>query len=90
VILQGSKVVGFGDETLGYNTNEYLLSSAHLPANMKIIEASKEKLNVKELARSIDISSVAFEVGYESPSQFSREFARMYGSSPSAFTKHDK
>lgn len=37
-----------------------------------------EKLNVKELADTISISEVAFQVGYESPSQFSREFSRMY------------
>ncbi|WP_373073421.1 AraC family transcriptional regulator [Sulfurimonas sp.] len=239
VILQGHKAVGFGDETLSYNTQEYLISSTHLPAKMKILEASEahpymslrikfslediydllkntkpveekldknaqqglyfgemdtqlyesihrlimllkrspedieylyplltkeilynlvkskggnflrkfsqvgtvsnkitnvitqikdkfdEKLNIKELAYSVDmsesslyqhfktittmsplqfqknlrleeakqllllknieISEAAFEVGYESPSQFSREFSRMFGSSPTAF-----
>ena len=40
VILQGKKAVGFGDETLSYNTKEYLIASTHLPAKMKIIEAS--------------------------------------------------
>ncbi|EQC48297.1 AraC-type transcriptional regulator N-terminal domain protein [Bacteriovorax sp. BSW11_IV] len=30
-----------------------------------------------------DISSVAFEVGYESPSQFSREYLRQFGKTPS-------
>jgi len=29
-----------------------------------------------------DISSAAYAVGYESPSQFSREYARMFGASP--------
>lgn len=42
VILQGSKSVGFGDEKLGYNEKEYLLSSTHLPAVMKITKASEE------------------------------------------------
>lgn len=41
VILQGNKAVGFGDEKLGYNTKEYLLSSTHLPAIMKITEATE-------------------------------------------------
>lgn len=30
----------------------------------------------------LDASSAAFEVGYESPSQFSREYSRMFGSPP--------
>ena len=28
------------------------------------------------------VSGVAFEVGYESPTQFSREYARKFGASP--------
>jgi transcriptional regulator GlxA family with amidase domain len=31
------------------------------------------------------VSAVAFEVGYESPTQFSREYARKFGASP----RHD-
>ncbi|WP_255223104.1 AraC family transcriptional regulator [Paenibacillus sp. 7541] len=34
------------------------------------------------LSSSMDASDAAFEVGYESPSQFSREYARMYGQPP--------
>jgi AraC-like DNA-binding protein len=30
----------------------------------------------------VNVSHAAFEVGYESPSQFSREYARMFGSPP--------
>ena len=30
------------------------------------------------------VSDIAFAVGYESPSQFNREYARMYGISPKA------
>lgn len=160
VILQGHKAVGFGEETLSYNTEEYLVSSTHLPAKMKILEASEdkpymslriklskigttankitnvisqikdkfdEKLNIKELAYSVDmsesslyqhfktittmsqlqfqknlrleearqllllkdieVSEAAYQVGYESPSQFSREFSRMFGISPKSFMK---
>lgn len=43
VILQGHKAVGFGDETLSYDNEEYLISSTHLPAKMKILEASEDK-----------------------------------------------
>lgn len=42
VILQGSKAVGFGDNMYGYNEKEYLLASTHVPADIKILEASKE------------------------------------------------
>lgn len=34
------------------------------------------------LAEQLDASSAAFEVGYESPSQFSREYSRMFGLPP--------
>jgi AraC-like DNA-binding protein len=30
----------------------------------------------------LDAASAAFEVGYESPSQFSREYGRLFGSPP--------
>lgn len=43
VILQGSKAVGFGDELYEYSPKEYLLSSTHVPAKVKILEASKEQ-----------------------------------------------
>lgn len=34
------------------------------------------------LSESTDAADVAFRVGYESPSQFSREYSRMFGSPP--------
>ena len=34
------------------------------------------------------VSSAAFKVGYESPSQFNREYSRFFGSSPSRHTEH--
>ncbi len=34
------------------------------------------------LANNLDVSRAAFEVGYESPSQFSREYSRLFGASP--------
>jgi len=36
------------------------------------------------LAESTDIAGIAFRVGYESQSQFSREYSRLFGSSPRA------
>lgn len=34
------------------------------------------------LAESLDVASAAFQVGYESPSQFNREYNRMFGAPP--------
>ena len=34
------------------------------------------------MSRPLDITSAAYQVGYESPSQFSREYSRMFGCSP--------
>ena len=39
------------------------------------------------LAGSTDAADAAFQVGYESPSQFSREYARMYGLPPKSDIK---
>ncbi|RON48826.1 AraC family transcriptional regulator [Pseudomonas frederiksbergensis] len=35
------------------------------------------------LAQDSDVSSVGYKMGYESPSQFSREYSRLFGASPS-------
>ena len=37
---------------------------------------------IEELAEIADAADVAFRVGYESPSQFSREYYRMFGLPP--------
>jgi AraC-like DNA-binding protein len=39
------------------------------------------------LTHNTDASQVAFEVGYESPSQFSREYSRMFGLPPKSDIK---
>jgi len=31
---------------------------------------------------AIEVAEAAFQVGYESPSHFSREYSRMFGNSP--------
>ncbi|AXH10815.1 AraC family transcriptional regulator [Malaciobacter halophilus] len=36
IILQGEKIVDFGNEVYQYNSNEYLISSTHIPAKVKI------------------------------------------------------
>lgn len=34
------------------------------------------------LAERMDAANAAFEVGYESPSQFNREYSRLFGAPP--------
>ncbi len=34
------------------------------------------------LTDQMDAATAAFQVGYESPSQFSREYSRLFGDSP--------
>jgi transcriptional regulator GlxA family with amidase domain len=34
------------------------------------------------LTENLDALTVTFEVGYESPSQFSREYSRLFGAPP--------
>ncbi|AKT43052.1 AraC family transcriptional regulator [Chondromyces crocatus] len=41
-----------------------------------------QEARVRLLARSTDVTSVSFAVGYQSPSQFSREYRRLFGVSP--------
>lgn len=43
IALQGSKAVGFGDDMYGYNESKFLLASTHVPANVRIEQASEEK-----------------------------------------------
>jgi AraC-like DNA-binding protein len=40
--------------------------------------AARERM----LVEGMDAASAAFQVGYESPSQFSREYKRFFGQSP--------
>ncbi|WP_108528522.1 AraC family transcriptional regulator [Arcobacter lacus] len=42
IILQGNKAVGFGNELYSYGPKDYLLSSTHVPAKVKISEVNKE------------------------------------------------
>lgn len=42
IIVQGAKKVGIGEELLGYDPNTYLLASVHMPAHVRVSEASPE------------------------------------------------
>jgi len=39
------------------------------------------------ISNAVNIETASFQVGYESPSQFSREYARMFGAAPKRDTK---
>jgi AraC-like DNA-binding protein len=41
-----------------------------------------QEARLRLLAQSGDVAAVGFAVGYDSPSQFSREYSRVYGTSP--------
>ena len=68
------------------------LSTSSLHQHFKNVTAMsplqfQKRLRLQEarrllLAESIDASEAAYRVGYESPSQFSREYRRMYGAPP--------
>lgn len=80
--------------------NSLDISESSLYQNFKTITSMspiqfQKKLRLEEAkqmieVRNIEISEVAFLVGYESPSQFSREFSRMYEMSPKAYLKSIK
>lgn len=53
------------------------MSSLQLQKKMRLNEARRLMLT-----EYIDASRTAFEVGYESPSQFSLEYSRLFGAPP--------
>lgn len=56
-----------------------MLSPLQFQKKLRLEEAKNLLIN-----QNIDASEVAFTVGYESPSQFSREYSRMFGLPPKA------
>lgn len=59
------------------------LSPLQFQKKMRLNEARRLML-----AEHLDASRAAFEVGYESPSQFSREYSRLFGAPPSRDIKN--
>ena len=49
---------------------------------MKIVKALVQQARQLLILEAVDTASAGYEVGYESPSQFSREYARMFGMPP--------
>ncbi|HDX8124298.1 TPA: helix-turn-helix transcriptional regulator, partial [Campylobacter fetus subsp. venerealis] len=75
-----SKEIGIS-ESLLYQNFKKITSLSPLQFQKKIrLEEAKNLL----ISTNLEASQIAFKVGYESPSQFSREYARMFGMSPKA------
>ncbi|RUT51620.1 AraC family transcriptional regulator [Campylobacter fetus] len=75
-----SKEIGIS-ESLLYKNFRKITSLSPLQFQKKIrLEEAKNLL----ISTNLEASQIAFKVGYESPSQFSREYARMFGMSPKA------
>jgi len=59
----------------------------HAVTSMSPIQYQKsirlQEARLRLIANADDISTIAYAVGYESPSQFSREYRRAFGASPS-------
>ncbi|MEL6882160.1 MAG: AraC family transcriptional regulator, partial [Cyanobacteria bacterium J06607_10] len=53
------------------------MSPLQYQKHMRLVEARRLMLN-----EDADASDAAYRVGYESPSQFSREYSRMFGVPP--------
>lgn len=81
-----SKSIGISESSL-YQNFKKVTSMSPLQFQKKIrLEEAKNIL----LSQNVEASEVAFSVGYESPSQFSREYSRMFGMSPKAHSFHIK
>lgn len=81
-----SKKIGISEASL-YQNFKKITSMSPLQYQKKIrLEEAKHLLTTQNL----DASTVAFEVGYESASQFSREYSRMFGMSPKAHSHYLK
>jgi AraC-like DNA-binding protein len=75
-----SKKIGISESTLYQNFKKItLMSPLQYQKKIRLEEAKYMLIN-----QNIDASQVAFQVGYESPSQFSREYSRMFGMPPKA------
>jgi AraC-like DNA-binding protein len=53
------------------------MSPLQYQKQLKLLEARRLML-----AENFDAANAAYQVGYESPSQFSREYSRMFGAPP--------
>lgn len=78
-----AKAFGMSESSLYHNFKKVtLLSPLQFQKTLRLEEARRMLLT-----QGLEATHVAFAVGYESPSQFSREYARMFGLPPKMYAK---
>jgi AraC-like DNA-binding protein len=78
-----AKTFGMSESSLYHNFKKItLMSPLQFQKTLRLEEARRMLLSQNKEA-----TQVAFAVGYESPSQFSREYARMFGLPPKTYAK---
>lgn len=78
-----ARAYGMSESSLYHNFKKVtLLSPLQFQKTLRLEEARRMLLT-----QDIEATEVAFAVGYESPSQFSREYARMFGLPPKMYAK---
>ena len=85
VVAQGAKRTALNGRTFAYSAGQFVITSIELPVVGHITEASAREpfLAFVHIAEPGNVAGIGFAVGYESPSQFSREYRRMFGVPPS-------
>lgn len=78
VIDELAKRVGMSASSLHHRFKALtIMSPLQYQKQIRLLEARR-----RLLSREGDVASVAWKVGYDSPSQFNREYRRAFGASP--------
>lgn len=78
-----AKSFGISESTMYHNFHKTTMMSPLQFQKILRLEEAKRML----LLQNLNASDVAFAVGYESPSQFNKEFTRMFGMPPKTYAK---
>jgi len=73
-----AQIAGMGISTLHHHFRALTAMSPLQYQKQLRLQAARERM----LVDGLDAASAAFEVGYESPSQFNREYSRLFGQPP--------
>jgi AraC-like DNA-binding protein len=73
-----AKIAGMGVSTLHHHFRALTAMSPLQYQKQLRLQAARERM----LVNGVDAASAAFEVGYESASQFNREYSRLFGQPP--------